>query len=330
MVDFNVNITASTTPVSRAGFGLILILDSSKDHPYTLYNSVSDVAEDYSASDRAYKLAEKIFMQNPAPSQVAIVGKEYTSADPSELIDFMNEVADENNDWFGFVTTENEKPEVVAFSNWIESLEKVYAVTHSDFTIDPEIENEQTLSFYHDKDDDFTAEGLLTYMLVRTIGGVTGKFKTISGSVGVNITATQLNELHANNGNTYIRKMGVLQTTDGKSSNGEYFDVVLSKFFIKFRMQEELAKVALNTEKTPYTNVGISLLVGAVSTILELASENDIIAIEDGEPQYTIVFRKKEDVPIAEVANRVYNYIEWEATLAGAIHEGTINGVLTL
>lgn len=330
MVDFNVNITALTTAVSRVGFGLILILDTSKDHPYTLYNSVSDVAEDYSASDRAYKLAQKIFAQNPSPSQVAIVGKEYTSENPSDLVDFMNGVIEKNNDWFGFVSTENEKDEVVALSNWIESIEKVYAVTSDDLSLPTEIENEQTIFFYHDNENDFVAEGLLAYMLVRTIGGVTGKFKTISGSVAADISATELNQLHNDNGNTYISKMGVLQTTDGKSTSGEYFDVVLGKFFIKFRMQEELATVALNTEKIPYTNAGISLLVGAVNTTLELAADNDIIAIEEEEPQYTVKFRKKQDVPKAEVANRVYDYIEWEAILSGAIHEGSINGVLTL
>ena len=71
--DFVVNVNLRTTGVTERGFGTILILDHEKEAPYTLYNNISEL-EGYSPDSKVYKIASRIFGQNPAPQQVAIAG----------------------------------------------------------------------------------------------------------------------------------------------------------------------------------------------------------------------------------------------------------------
>ena len=70
--DFVVNITTLTTAVAQKGFGTILIVDHETEHPYTLYNDIASVAEDFLVTDKAYLIAQAIFGQGAA--QVAITG----------------------------------------------------------------------------------------------------------------------------------------------------------------------------------------------------------------------------------------------------------------
>ncbi|ABR46654.1 hypothetical protein Amet_4355 [Alkaliphilus metalliredigens QYMF] len=329
--DFVVNISKLTAAIKQRGFGLILVLDTSKDHPYTLYNDIQGVADDYAVTDDAYKIASRIFGQNPAPQQVAIFGKEYDSeiGEPADLVTALNELVNVNNDWFALTCTENANAEVIALSGWIDTQEKMYFTTTQDLSLPAQIESEQTTVMFHHSPEAYVAEGLAAYMLVRMIGGVTAKFRSISGVLASEITATELAQLHDDNGFSYIRKMGVLQTTEGKTTSGEYIDVVLGAFFLQFKMEEESALLAVNTEKIAYDNVGIASLVSVAEKVLKLGVTQGIILRDDDDNGvFQINYVKREDTPTNDIANRVYNGVSWSADLAGAIHEGTISGVL--
>lgn len=328
MKDFVVNITKLTKGVTQRGFGLILILGTSKDHPYTLYNDISGVAEDFAVTDKEYLIASRIFAQNPAPQQVAIFGK--NSVVPAELVTALNTLVNTKNDWFFLTATINTNAAVAALSTWIDTQAKMYFTTTQDLTTPASLESEQTVVMYHDNATAYVAEGLASYLATATVGGVTAKFKTIAGVSESAIGATQLNELHEDGGFSYIRKMGVLQTTEGKTTSGEYIDVVMGAFFLQFRMEEEATLLAVNTPKLPYSNQGIAMLISVVEKVLKQGVANGIILQdENGQGVYTINYVKREETPTNDIANRVYNGLTWNATLAGAIHTATISGVLT-
>lgn len=319
ILDFPVNIQRKTVGVSERGFGTILIIDTEKDYDYKYLNAEGvNTLEDGS---KAYKIAQRLFMQKPQPQKVAIVGK-IGKADAT-----LKQVIEEQRDFFFVVCTDNSLDTIKALSGVCQVSNKVYAVTVNDLEDTKKLGKEvydNTFVAYHNDPDSYLAEGVAVIMSYQ-IGGKTAKFKTVQGVKEAEISLTDLNALHDNKIFTYIKKLGVLQTTEGKMLSGEYIDVVLGEYWIRFRMEERMQRLALTQDKIPYTNRGIAMLVGVAEAVLNEAVERNIV--EEG--QYRVDYKRREDVDSNEVALRKYDHIVWTAMLQGAIHQGQISGILT-
>lgn len=319
ILDFPVNIQRKTVGVSERGFGTILIFDPSQDINF-MYITAENV-KDFSTESKLYKIATRLFMQKPQPQEVAVVGKN------GSAVEGFKKVLEENNDFFFVTCTDNSVETIKGLSGLCQVNNKVYAVTVNDYEDAKKLFEEvydNTFVMYHEDSDSFAAEGLAVAMSYK-IGGKTAKFKTIQGVKSSNVTLTQVYELHKNNLFTYVEKLGVLQTSEGKMLSGEYIDVVLGEYWIRFRMEERMQRLALTQDKIPYTNRGIGMLVGVAELVLSEAVAMGIV--EEG--QYRVDYKVREDVDSNEVALRKYNYILWTAMLQGAIHTGQISGILT-
>lgn len=435
--DFIVNITKLTRAVRQKGFGLIMIYDIESDNDYELFEDISAVGEVYDINSKAYKIASRIFGQNPKPVEIAIFGNtdleekqgtkgkytitfnepftdkeiiningtdymyildqaesdknQFTGQDinaqvsnlkdlaakyeiefdistdenkmlftqkiagtgdmpivitdntsktqiettikeilPSGMIAKLNQVRDKYDEPFFLVCTDNSDFTIKKLSNWIDTQEMMYFVTSQNLQAPKLVRSENTVVMYHDNPNAFVAEGLASYLATAKVGGVTAKFKEIKGVLSADITSTQLSNLHKNNGFSYIEKMGLLQTTEGKTTSGEYIDVVMGAFWIKFKIEEGLFYLAANTPKIGFDNKGISKMVAVCNNVLKRAAfEQDIILISTDEvPQYKIEYIPREQTDPNDVANRNYTGIKWTAKLAGAIHKATISGIL--
>lgn len=319
ILDFPVNIQRKTVGVSERGFGTILIYDPSQDINF-MYITAENVKE-FSTESKLYKIATRLFMQKPQPQEVAVVGKN------GAAVEGFKKVLEENNDFFFVTCTDNSVETIKGLSNLCQVNNKVYAVTVNDYEDAKKLFEEvydNTFVMYHDDSDSFVAEALAVVMSYK-IGGKTAKFKTLQGVKAANVSLTQVNELHKSNLFTYVEKLGVLQTSEGKMLSGEYIDVVLGEYWIRFRMEERMQRLALTQDKIPYTNRGIGMLVGVAELVLSEAVAMGIV--EEG--QYRVDYKVREDVDSNEVALRKYNYIHWTAMLQGAIHTGQISGILT-
>lgn len=319
ILDFPVNIQRKTVGVSERGFGTILIYDPSQDINF-MYITAENVKE-FSTESKLYKIATRLFMQKPQLQEVAVVGKN------GAAVEGFKKVLEENNDFFFVTCTDNSVETIKGLSNLCQVNNKVYAVTVNDYEDAKKLFEEvydNTFVMYHDDSDSFVAEALAVVMSYK-IGGKTAKFKTLQGVKAANVSLTQVNELHKSNLFTYVEKLGVLQTSEGKMLSGEYIDVVLGEYWIRFRMEERMQRLALTQDKIPYTNRGIGMLVGVAELVLSEAVAMGIV--EEG--QYRVDYKVREDVDSNEVALRKYNYILWTAMLQGAIHTGQISGILT-
>lgn len=319
ILDFPVNIQRKTVGVSERGFGTILILDTENDYDLK-YIEAEDV-KDLDANSKAYKLASRLFMQKPQPQEVAIVGKK------GDAVAGFKKVLEENSDFFFVTCTDNSVETIKGISQLCQVENKVYAVTVNKIEDAKALEKEvfdNTFVMYHSDPDSFAAEALAVIMSYK-IGGKTAKFKTIQGVKECGISRTDLADLEKNNIFTYVEKLGVLQTSEGKMLSGEYIDVVLGEYWIRFRLEEALQRLALVEDKIPYTNKGIGMIVGETEKILSRAVDQGIV--EEG--QYKVDYRLRQDVPSNEVALRKYDYVVWTAMLQGAIHTGQISGILT-
>lgn len=329
--DFIVDITKLTKAVSQKGFGLPLILGTSEDKPYALYGGIEEVSKAFGDESKEYKIAARIFGQSPAPQEVAIVSKNVEGADKgTELVTVLNEVVEKNNDWYFLTCTDNSDEVIEALSVWIDTQMKMYFVTSQTLEVPSLVESEQTVIMYHDDLGAYVAEGLVSLAATSDPGSITFKFKAINGVKEADITVTELDELHKNKGFSYVRKMGVLQTTEGITTSGEYIDVVMGAHYLRARMEEECMYLAIINKKIPYDNTGIAMLAGVAKDVLTRGAQMGII-LRDEETNkgvFTIDILKREDVSKNDIANRVYNGIKWTATLAGAIHSGTMTGYL--
>lgn len=319
ILDFPVNIQRKTVGVSERGFGTILIFDPSQDINFK-YITAENVKE-FSTESKLYKMASRLFMQKPQPQEVAVVGKN------GAAVEGFKKVLEETNDFFFLTCTDNSMETIKGLSNLCQVNNKVYAVTVNDYEDAKKLFEEvydNTFVMYHDDSESFVAEALAVVMSYK-IGGKTAKFKTLQGVKAANVSLTQVNELHKSNLFTYVEKLGVLQTSEGKMLSGEYIDVILGEYWIRFRMEERMQRLALTQDKIPYTNRGIGMLVGVAELVLTEAVAMGIV--EEG--QYKVDYKVREDVDSNEVALRKYDYILWTAMLQGAIHTGQISGILT-
>ena len=319
ILDFPVNIQRKTVGVSERGFGTILIFDPSQDINFKYITA--ETVKEFSTESKLYKMASRLFMQKPQPQEVAVVGKN------GAAVEGFKRVLEETNDFFFLTCTDNSVETIKGLSNLCQVNNKVYAVTVNDYEDAKKLFEEvydNTFVMYHDDSESFVAEALAVVMSYK-IGGKTAKFKTLQGVKAANVSLTQVNELHKSNLFTYVEKLGVLQTSEGKMLSGEYIDVILGEYWIRFRMEERMQRLALTQDKIPYTNRGIGILVGVAELVLTEAVAMGIV--EEG--QYRVDYKVREDVDSNEVALRKYDYILWTAMLQGAIHTGQISGIST-
>lgn len=317
-LDFPVVISRKTVGVSERGFGTILILDNKAEKAW----EIIDEAKASSLSGAIGKIAQRIYMQKPAPFEVAVFGKTGTAKEA------LTAVLDEHGgDFFWLVCTDNTTESIKALSELAQVNNKIYAVTVNTVVnakAVKAIESDNTFIMFHDDVDSYVAEAL-TVVMSHNVGGRTAKFKKIQGVREASISATDEADLLKSNIFTYRRKLGVLQTTEGKCKSGEYIDIVLGEYWIRFRMEEALQRRALVEDKIPYTDRGIAMLVAECEKVLKRAVDQGIVEAK----QYKIDYVSRADAPVNDVSNRVYNGIKWVALLQGAIHTGVISGVLT-
>lgn len=327
--DFIVNVARETTPISEAGFGLVLIANTGATAPqallgYKVYSNLVELAVDYPAGV-VNNMATTLFAQEPTPRKVAVVSAE--GALGTDLTTLLNGVADK--DFFGLVITNNALLDQA--SAWVDANDRVFAVTTESVATVKDSPN--VLLAYSDDIDDknYIAEALLQHLLLRPIGSTTGKARRLRNIDAVEISSTDLDTLETNNALTYVVKQGIAQTTEGKAGNGEYFDIVLGAYFLEVRIEEGLANLLVNTPKIPYSNAGISQLASVVQKVLNQGvAQGIILEDDDGNGVYNISYVTREDTPTADISNRIYNGLTWTATVAGAIHGGEIQGALVL
>ena len=322
--DFIVNITLATIPEKSAPFGKILIVTDDVDQAYKEYANLTAVLVDFADTTDTYKMASQLFAQTPAPDRIAVLGD--STALPADLTALLT--ANINQDFTVFYCTNAGDTFIAALSAWAEANGRFYAATTQNKAL-VKSGIRHAFVMYHSVAGDYLAEKLVTYMLVRPIGSVVGKFKTLVNTADSVVTDTELATLHTNYLGTYIRDMGVLQTTQAQTQSGEYVDVVLGVLWIKLEMEAGLRNLALTTGKIPYSNAGIALLKDVAIKVLQQGAVNGIILLdENGNATYTMSALTREQTSVNDRDDRVYKGISWTASLAGAVEHAQISGVL--
>jgi len=331
----DVTITRQTKPVSEVGFGLPLVLATSKTLAYKVYNDIEEVLADFADTTEEYKLLSRMFGQNPRPAQIAVYGVPYDSAtdEPSTLAEALTTlITMGKNDFYYLLSVQQGDEEITSLAEWASTKDKIYAASTSSTTLYQNLKDlyDNVFLLVHDQPRQYPAEGLVAQLAPLPIGSYTWTFKTIQGVTPAAYDATKINDIHENNACTYIQEGGVNITSHGVATSGEYVDVVQSTHYIKSRMTEAVFRLLAQNSKIPYTDAGIAMVVAEVDNVLKQAFRQGIIAEENGEPLYSINVPKREDIPANTRAQRVLPDVKWTATIAGAVEKVEIRGVLTI
>lgn len=338
LTDVEIIITDQTRPLSQRGFGLPLIFGTTKAHPYTEYTSLAAVAEDFDATDPEYLAAQAIFRQSPNPGRVAIYSVTRATPTPGDLATALNQLVQQHNDWYWlvFAPRQQQESDLEDLGDWVSAAGKMFVCTNESGMTAAQIvaqaqaiNSSRVIYFAHTKPDDYPDAALVGRMAPLQPGSATFKFKTLDGVSEAGFTVTEISQLHDAGVITYVRKFGVLQTSEGYVTDKTFADIQLAKDWLKSRMEERISRVLFVNEKIPYDNIGIAQIVEPIKTTLQQATALGLIARnDDGTGIFTVRAPRREDIDPNDRANRILPDVYWDAVLAGAVHRVRVTGVV--
>lgn len=324
--DFTVTLNKFTKGLTQQGFGTPLIYTEEIEIPYKLITTTKELDDlGVGPENKLYDIVLTMLGQSPKPNQVAVFGKD--PINEATTTETLNQVAGEHNEWFYIVTDDNTEAKVKEIAKWAEANDKLYFTTIDDMTLLEELEYENTNAYMHDQPGTYLGEAMAAYYATQDAGSATGKFKTLTGIPEAGYDDTEVAAIHTAGGNTYKRKYGNLETTEGFATNGEYTDVVLAGYYIKFRTEERVHLTARSTKKLGYVNAGIGDIVKDVRAVIFDAFNNGLVAPDpenEEKPFYELTYKTRQEVSPLDRKARIYNDLEATVYLAGAIHEGDI------
>lgn len=354
MSNKHLDITVDISIIASAGslgFGipLLLVSKAKADMEYTKIKGLKELSEllgEGYAETELYKAAQLLFMQDNAPSEIAVCMS--TKKATEAIVDI------EEKDWRQLICILGESDSTkVEVAEYIETLEykMFYATvtTLEEATALNEKGLDKTVIYFYDYKETVQTEGtdgetvntevlaepnavaaLVGASAGRDVGSFTYKNLILKGLVALDKTSNELAELEAVNAITNIEKCGDNVTTEGKTASGEYIDIIDSIDYIKSQIEYRVQKLLNKAPKIPYTNAGIGGIEAEVIGVLNKAFRNGIIAENEGLPQYSTNFKTREEMSAEDRANRVYTGGNFSFDLAGAIHKVHIDGELVI
>lgn len=329
-LDVKVKIELSKT-TGNVGFGFPLLLEAGAENAtdYAECYSLEDVtAAGYAATSGIYKAATMLFAQNNRPEKIAVCSVSGTAVEALPAL-----VA---KGWRQLVIV-GESEEYVAVADYIETTkDKVFCIgvtAEKWATIKTSVASKKyNRVFVFVNDTEYADAALVGETAGRMAGSFTYKFKTLKGVTPTDLTDAEIEALHKAGAIGYVTKAGDDVTTEGIVCGGDnkYIDVTDSIDYVISNIEYRVQKVLNNTAKVTYDDRGIALLEAAVTSALQDAGNNGIIAIKsDGTYDYSVSFAPRAATTEADRASRVYNYGTFTFALAGAIHECVVTGTIT-
>ena len=319
----------------KEGFGFPLIF-AGKQSSAVAYKEVSTLAAvktaGFAETTDVYKAAELLFMQNNAPSKIAVCASTDTTvtALPSILEEGWRQLIVVSTD-------ESGESDVEAISDYIENCKKpcVYfakLATTDSTTLAAIKGNERTVVVAYDtassNDTKFPEAAVVGATAGMDVGSFTYKNIILKGVKAQNLTDTAVEALHAAGAITLLRKAGDIVTSEGVTLSGEYIDIVDTKDYIVAQIEYQCQSLLNRVPKLPFDNRGIASLEGVVLSVLKEAADNGMIALGDDGYMYSVTFGGRGDCSAEDISARAYNEGTFEFTLSGAIHTATISGTI--
>jgi hypothetical protein len=263
------------------------------------------------------------------------------TADPGIAADLTAIETVDPDGWYALLLDSQGEAEILAAAAWIEARKKIFLCNTSDTEV---VDNVVTTDVMSDLQSFAYARTAIIYSQARLLnwtgaawggnrlpsdpGSSTWAFKTLASvQVDANLTGGQVSVIESKGGNVYRTIAGVNVTTFGITASGEYVDVTRFIDWLDARIKERIFGVLINNAKIPYTDKGVGLMTAQVLAQLNQGITAGGLAAD---PAPVVTAPLVADIDPADKASRVLPDINFTATLAGAIHQLVITGVLSV
>lgn len=374
----NVYVTTDTKPDPAESWEILLIsTDGAK--PFKFYRNLGDVKKDYppvveTVTDpetgdtyeverysRTYGQAKAIFEQTPSTadnlvSRIQIVGIDKPSS-PAELLEKIEGIQEEYNDWQVFMTDIESVEYIQACSAWADSTLLEFSQINAGIEEHPKqyfarfyiseenkedflqslengaviFQNERASIHAVTNENEELAAAIYSNLAAHYPNHSTAKFKQLNGITPIDLKRTEKDTLEAYNINFYKQEYKKIFFREGVCTNGQYIDINIARDYIVKRIRDRIYELFLRHKVIPYTNGGFSQIGDAVIGGIRDAFDRDMVASNlDGQPDMEIMIPTVSDSSREQAMNREMPPIYFLARAAGAIHKAPVKGVLSM
>lgn len=253
--------------------------------------------------------------------------------------DTIEAVQDENDTWYALTTSSHVEADVLAIAAAIEGKRKIYGFSTSDadvkvtgtsdvFSLLQAAGYQRTFGIYSaTANTEYPECAWIGFQLQERPGSNTWAYKSLAGVTVSRLTDTESTIIKEKGGNTYERVGGLNVTVGGNMMGGEWIDVMVFVDWLEARLRERIWFRLANSKKIPFTQAGATIIETEVRAQLQEGVRVGGLA-DNPAP----VVRVPDILTIAPNmrAQRIFDGIEFEARLAGAIHFVTVRGVVTV
>lgn len=247
----------------------------------------------------------------------------------------------EDDDFYGVAMTSDSTLEIEILSPAVEADRKIYGQNSSDsdilsntsgnlFEVCATAARNRTFLIFSRDNFEFGGAAWLGERLPSDPGSSTWAFKTIANLTVDPLSNTQITNIELNDGNHYTVTGGVNITLQGTMCSSRFIDITRGIDFIQARMQEALFGQLVNTEKIPFTNLGVGGIENIIRAQLQQAQRLGILTADPAPTVSVPDVTDPSQVSSADKTARNLPGVTFSATLAGAIHSMTVSGSVSV
>jgi hypothetical protein len=269
------------------------------------------------------------------------------SASGTAVADDLSAILDEDHAWYGLVFVERVKATQLAAAEWTEANEKLFiTATDEADVLNPGLATDllsvlkntryfRTAALFHtNAATEYPDAAWAGRVFTIQPGAETWALKGLSSVTPSPLTSTQRNTIFAKGGNAFeFYQEQVALTSPGKTSGGEWIDVIRFRDWLKDTIQVNMVQMMINRDKVPYTDAGIQLCVNNLRKSLQEGQNvggiapDELDAANETVPGFVVTFPHSAELAPSIKASRVLA-LGFTARLAGAIHLVNITGAL--
>lgn len=360
-ITVKLNVETPSAPVNMGNLALFVKGDKQNVEGF---NSYDDLQKVYGSNDLVKQVANGYFNQDDHGNKLFVItytdvatavnayyskGWEFATVIPGVKViaPSTNASNDQNDQNKGAVTidTTNDLADAVALSAFIDGKKERFAVVGLPATSDNVEKIADTMKVFgnsqrtivfasgtNQAEAEYGIGGLIGAVGNETVGSVTWKFRQIGGVKPVDLTTTQIQQLHENNVFTYVTKAGLDQTSEGKTLSGEFIDALHGDDWVKASLETELQRLLSNSKKISFNSAGIAQIDATVTAVLTTATNNGIVSVNPATNagDFIVTTASRAQSSAEDVSQRNYTGLSFSYTRSGAIHTVKVNGQINI
>ncbi len=286
----DIQVLISPLAAARSTFNQALIIGSTSGvigavTRLKLYESTTEVLEDFQLEDEEYIAANIYFSQSPAPDKLWIGFRDSTES----FAEALQACREANSEWYIGICLGAAYSDHIACAAYIETVDpsSVYAFNTSDadcltgvasppdiFTYLKSLNYARTIGQYTTTQGPVYPNNI--YGIVAIMGYACGqnsglansaftlKFKQEVGIAIEPLSSTQINVIEGNNGNVYLEYANYYTIFEqGRMANGSFFDERINIDMLVNNLQLTIMDLLYQNPKIPQTDSGVTQLIEA-------------------------------------------------------------------